>query len=54
MDITIVTTSKNKEGTLELLKEFNFPIVQSAKKRAKKIKIIPKQEEKKEEKEKNG
>ena len=26
MDITIVTTSKNKEGTLELLKEFNFPI----------------------------
>jgi len=26
LDITIVTTSKNKEGTLELLKEFNFPI----------------------------
>ena len=26
MDITIVTTSKNKEGTLELLKEFNFHI----------------------------
>ena len=26
MDITIVTTSKTKEGTLELLKEFNFPI----------------------------
>ena len=24
LDITIVTTSKNKEGTLELLKEFNF------------------------------
>jgi len=27
LDITIVTTSKNKEGTLELLKEFNFPII---------------------------
>ena len=26
MDITLVTTSKSKEGTLELLKEFNFPI----------------------------
>ena len=26
MDITIVTTSKNKEGTVELLKEFNFPL----------------------------
>jgi ribosomal protein L5 len=26
MDITLVTTSKNKEGTEELLKEFNFPI----------------------------
>tara|TARA_B100000575_G_scaffold286292_1_gene282831 strand:- start:960 stop:1511 length:552 start_codon:yes stop_codon:yes gene_type:complete len=26
LDVTIVTTSKNKEGTLELLKEFNFPI----------------------------
>ena len=26
LDITMVTTSKNKEGTLELLKEFNFPI----------------------------
>tara|TARA_Y100000816_G_scaffold280314_1_gene253542 strand:+ start:63 stop:614 length:552 start_codon:yes stop_codon:yes gene_type:complete len=27
LDITIVTTSKNKKGTLELLKEFNFPII---------------------------
>ena len=27
LDITIVTTSKSKEGTLELLKEFNFPII---------------------------
>ena len=26
LDITIVTTSKNKAGTLELLKEFNFPL----------------------------
>ena len=26
VDITIVTTSKSKNGTLELLKEFNFPI----------------------------
>ena len=26
VDITMVTTSKNKSGTLELLKEFNFPI----------------------------
>jgi|TARA_B110000881_G_C18269574_1_gene362033 large subunit ribosomal protein L5 len=26
MDITLVTTSSTKEGTTELLKEFNFPI----------------------------
>ena len=26
LDITMVTNSKNKEGTLELLKEFNFPL----------------------------
>ena len=26
LDITIVTTSKNKQGTIELLKEFNFPL----------------------------
>ena len=26
LDITIVTSSKSREGTLELLKEFNFPI----------------------------
>ena len=26
LDITLVTSSNNKEGTLELLKEFNFPI----------------------------
>ena len=28
LDITIVTTSKNKQGTLELLKEFNFPLTE--------------------------
>jgi large subunit ribosomal protein L5 len=27
MDITVVTTSNNKEGTIELLKEFNFPLL---------------------------
>ena len=26
LDVTIVTSSKSKEGTLELLKEFNFPL----------------------------
>jgi len=26
LDVTIVISSKNKEGTLELLKEFNFPL----------------------------
>ena len=26
LDITMVTTSKSKQGTFELLKEFNFPI----------------------------
>jgi large subunit ribosomal protein L5 len=26
LDVTIVILSKNKEGTLELLKEFNFPL----------------------------
>ena len=31
MDITLVTTSKSKEATLELLKEFNFPLTQTIK-----------------------
>ena len=31
IDITMVTTSKSKEGTLELLKEFNFPISEKKK-----------------------
>ena len=26
LDVTIVTSSKNKDGTLELLREFNFPL----------------------------
>jgi large subunit ribosomal protein L5 len=31
MDITLVTTSKSKEATLELLKEFNFPLIKTTK-----------------------
>jgi len=31
MDITIVTTSKSKDATLELLKEFNFPLTLTTK-----------------------
>ena len=31
LDITIVTSSKNKEGTLELLREFNFPLTRNNK-----------------------
>ena len=27
LDVTIVVSNKNKKGTLELLKEFNFPII---------------------------
>ena len=38
LDITVVTTSKSKEGTLELLKEFNFPL--NNKKRIELKKII--------------
>ena len=53
LDVTIVTTSKSKENTIFLLKEFNFPIVKSTEKKKKKIKKIIKQEEKTE-KEKNG
>ena len=53
LDVTIVTTSKSKENTIFLLKEFNFPIVKSTEKKKKKIKKIIRQEEKTE-KEKNG
>jgi len=28
LDVTIVTSSSSKEGTLELLKEFNFPLIE--------------------------
>ena len=28
LDVTIVTSSKSKEGTLQLLKEFNFPLIE--------------------------
>ena len=28
LDVTMVTSSVSKEGTLELLKEFNFPIIE--------------------------
>ena len=31
LDITIVTSSKSKEGTIELLKEFNFPLKEKKK-----------------------
>jgi large subunit ribosomal protein L5 len=31
MDITLVTTSNSKEATLELLKEFNFPLTEKIK-----------------------
>ena len=31
LDITVVTSSVSKEGTLELLKEFNFPLTQNIK-----------------------
>ena len=31
LDITIVTSSKSKEGTLELLREFNFPLTKNNK-----------------------
>ena len=31
LDVTIVTSSKNKKGTFELLKEFNFPITEGKK-----------------------
>ena len=27
LDITIVTSSNSKQATLELLKEFNFPLI---------------------------
>ena len=52
LDVTIVTTSKSKEDTILLLKEFNFPIIKNLEKKAKKIKKVEKLE--KTEKGKNG
>jgi large subunit ribosomal protein L5 len=52
LDITIVTTSKSKEDTILLLKEFNFPIITNLEKKPKKIKKVEKVE--KTEKGKNG
>ena len=46
LDVTIVTTSKSKEDTILLLKEFNFPIIKNLEKKVKKVEKI--------EKEKNG
>ena len=37
LDITIVTTSKSKENTILLLKEFNFPIIKNLEKKVKKV-----------------
>ena len=52
LDITIVTTSKSKENTILLLKEFNFPIIENLVKKAKEIKKVEKIE--RTEKGKNG
>ena len=37
LDVTIVTTSKSKEDTILLLKEFNFPIIKNLEKKVKKV-----------------
>ena len=37
LDVTIVTTSKSKEDTILLLKEFNFPIITNLEKKVKKV-----------------
>ena len=52
LDVTIVTTSKSKEDTILLLKEFNFPIIKNLEKKVKKVKKVEKVE--KIEKGKNG
>ena len=46
--MTIATTSQNKENTIQLLKEFNFPIIKDTSKKKKKFKKIVIKEEKKE------
>ena len=52
LDITIVTTSKSKENTILLLKEFNFPIITNLEKKINKVEKVEKVE--KTEKGKNG
>ena len=52
LDVTIVTTSKSKEDTILLLKEFNFPIIKNLVKKVKKLEKAEKVE--KIEKGKNG
>jgi large subunit ribosomal protein L5 len=42
LDVTIVTTSKSKEDTILLLKEFNFPIIKNLEKKAKKVEKVEK------------
>ena len=55
LDVTIVTTSKSKEDTIFLLKEFNFPIIKTLEKKTKKVKEVKKVEKvEKTEKGKNG
>tara|TARA_B100001175_G_C19422094_1_gene596646 strand:- start:43 stop:648 length:606 start_codon:yes stop_codon:yes gene_type:complete len=48
LDVTITTTSQNKESTIHLLKEFNFPIIEDTTKKKKKIKKTIIKEENKE------
>ena len=52
LDVTIVTTSKSKEDTILLLKEFNFPIITNLEKKINKVEKVEKVE--KTEKGKNG
>ena len=44
LDITIVTTSKSKENTILLLKEFNFPIITNLEKKINKVERVEKTE----------
>ena len=44
LDITIVTTSKSKENTILLLKEFNFPIITNLEKKINKVEKVEKTE----------
>ena len=44
LDVTIVTTSKSKEDTILLLKEFNFPIITNLEKKINKVEKVEKTE----------